>query len=278
MVNMRKVSFLLLLVISLKGQAQADREQELTNWTIGLRAGGSLLPDFEDQQQKNFKLGFNGGVNTSYKLNKHFNLKLEVNFAQKGKSYSYDEKDNLFTSFNDLIGVIIDTSIIGSVQGFVDDGVYSTYKGYHRLGYVEVPLLAEINCYKFKLTAGPYLGILLNSYTKESLDQDIPLLDIVSPLIDSLGIGAFFVNSIINTSFPGYRETFVSESTSKTSFTQFNYGALIQLSYQMYENTFFEARYSRGLNSYLKDESDNIQLSSFTLSLAYNFGIKKLKK
>jgi hypothetical protein len=278
MVNMRKVLFLLLLVISLKGQAQADREQELTNWTIGLRAGGSLLPDFEDQQQKNFKLGFNGGVNTSYKLNKNFNLKLEVNFAQNGKSYSYDEKDNLFTSFNDLIGVIIDTSIIGSVQGFVDDGVYSTYKGYHRLGYVEVPLLAEINYYKFKLTAGPYLGILLNSYTKESLDQDIPLLDIVSPLIDSLGIGAFFVNSIINTSFPGYRETFVSESTSKTSFTQFNYGALIQLSYQMYENTFLEARYSRGLNSYLKDESDNIQLSSFTLSLAYNFGIKKLKK
>jgi hypothetical protein len=278
MVNMRNVLFLLLIVISLKVQAQADREQELTNWSIGLRAGGSLLPDFEDQQQKNFKLGFNGGVNTSYKLNKHFNLKLEVNFAQKGKSYSYDEKDNLFTSFNDLIGLIIDTSIIGSVQGFVDDGVYSTYKGYHRLGYVEVPLLAEINYYKFKLTAGPYLGILLNSYTKESLDQDIPLLDIVSPLIDSLGIGAFFVNSIINTSFPGYRETFVSESTSKTSFTQFNYGALIQLSYQMYENTFLEARYSRGLNSYLKDESDNIQLSSFTLSLAYNFGIKKLKK
>jgi hypothetical protein len=278
MVNMRNVLFLLLIVISLKVQAQADREQELTNWSIGLRAGGSLLPDFEDQQQKNFKLGFNGGVNTSYKLNKHFNLKLEVNFAQNGKSYSYDEKDNLFTSFNDLIGVIIDTSIIGSVQGFVDDGVYSTYKGYHRLGYVEVPLLAEINYYKFKLTAGPYLGILLNSYTKESLDQDIPLLDIVSPLIDSLGIGAFFVNSIINTSFPGYRETFVSESTSKTSFTQFNYGALIQLSYQMYENTFLEARYSRGLNSYLKDESDNIQLSSFTLSLAYNFGIKKLKK
>jgi len=278
MVNMRNVLFLLLIVISLKVQAQADREQELTNWSIGLRAGGSLLPDFEDQQQKNFKLGFNGGVNTSYKLNKHFNLKLEVNFAQKGKSYSYDEKDNLFTSFNDLIGLIIDTSIIGSVQGFVDDGVYSTYNGYHRLGYVEVPLLAEINYYKFKLTAGPYLGILLNSYTKESLDQDIPLLDIVSPLIDSLGIGAFFVNSIINTSFPGYRETFVSESTSKTSFTQFNYGALIQLSYQMYENTFLEARYSRGLNSYLKDESDNIQLSSFTLSLAYNFGIKKLKK
>jgi hypothetical protein len=278
MVNMRNVLFLLLIVISLKVQAQADREQELTNWSIGLRAGGSLLPDFEDQQQKNFKLGFNGGVNTSYKLNKHFNLKLEVNFAQKGKSYSYDEKDNLFTSFNDLIGLIIDTSIIGSVQGFVDDGVYSTYNGYHRLGYVEVPLSAEINYYKFKLTAGPYLGILLNSYTKESLDQDIPLLDIVSPLIDSLGIGAFFVNSIINTSFPGYRETFVSESTSKTSFTQFNYGALIQLSYQMYENTFLEARYSRGLNSYLKDESDNIQLSSFTLSLAYNFGIKKLKK
>lgn len=275
---MRNVLFLLLIVISLKVQAQADREQELTNWSIGLRAGGSLLPDFEDQQQKNFKLGFNGGVNTSYKLNKHFNLKLEVNFAQKGKSYSYDEKDNLFTSFNDLIGLIIDTSIIGSVQGFVDDGVYSTYNGYHRLGYVEVPLSAEINYYKFKLTAGPYLGILLNSYTKESLDQDIPLLDIVSPLIDSLGIGAFFVNSIINTSFPGYRETFVSESTSKTSFTQFNYGALIQLSYQMYENTFLEARYSRGLNSYLKDESDNIQLSSFTLSLAYNFGIKKLKK
>jgi len=275
---MKKVCLILLLSASYSSiNAQYASEQQFTKWTIGARAGGSLLPDFKEQLQNNYNLGFNAGLTGAYKLNKYLSIKTEVNFAQKGKSYSYNETQSLFTSFNQIIGAIIDTSIIGTVQGYVDDGVYSTYKGYHKLGYVEMPLLAEATFYKFKLAAGPYVGLLVKSYTKESLNQNIPLLDLISPAIDSLGFAAFLVQGLIDSSFPGYKETFTSESTNTDKFTQWNYGFLVQLCYQIHQNTFLEARYSKGLNSYLQDNSNNIQLSTFTLSLAYNFGIKKLK-
>lgn len=275
---MKKRITLLLFLAYVQLHAQSLDEQQLSKWSIGLRAGGSLLPDFDDQLLNNYKLGLNGGVTGSYKLNKYLLLKTEVNFAQKGKSYAYLQTQSLFTSFNQLIGAIIDTSIIGTVQGYVDDGVYSSYKGYHKLGYIEMPLLAELSYYKFKIAAGPYIGLLVKSYTIESLDQDIPLLDIISPAIDSLGFAAVFVNGLINTTFPGYRQTKTSESTNSDKFTTWNYGFTAQVSYQIYQNTFLEARYAKSLSNYLKDESESQQLSTFTLSLAYNFGLKKLKK
>lgn len=258
-------------------KAQLANEQQYSKWGLGLRAGGSLLPDFDDQFQNNYKLGLSGGVTGTYKVNKHFGVKFEANITQRGKSYSFSEKDNLFTSFNDLIGMLIDTSLIGSVQGYIDDGVYSDYKGYHKLTYVELPLLAEFSVQRFTLSAGPYFGYLIRSYTKESLDQNIPLLDLVSPVIDSLGFAAVFVKALINSSFPGYESTSISESTASNSFTKLNYGFLVQLSYQIYDQTMLEARFSRNLNSYLINDKNNLQLSNFTLSLIYNFRFKKQK-
>jgi hypothetical protein len=276
------VKKLFLLFLFLLGfnqtKAQSASESQLSKWSIGIRAGGSLLPDFENQLQNNFKMGINGGIYGAYKLNKHISLKTELGFSQRGKSYSYTETQSLFTSFNEIIGAIVDTNIIGGIQGFVDDGVYSNYEGYHKTTYFEIPLLSEITLYKFKLTTGPYVGFLMRSYTKESLDQNIPLLDLISPAIDSLGFAAIFVESLISASFPGYRETYNSESTSTDIFTKLNYGILFQLSYQLHQNTFLEARFTRSLNNYLLDDPKNKQLSNFTLSVAYNFGLKKLKK
>ena len=274
---MSKILLSILILTSTLLNAQNITERQLSNWGIGVRAGGSLLPDFEREIQNNYKLGFNGGISGSYKINKYFLLKTEVSFAQKGKSYSKNETQSLFTSFNQILGAIIDTSIIGAVQGYVDDGVYSSYKGYHKLGYLEMPLLAEASFYKFKITAGPYVGLLVKSYTKETLDQNIPLLDLLSPAIDSLGFAAFFVNGLISSSFPGYRQTLVSENTNSDKFTKWNYGYMVQLSYEIYQNTYLEAKYSRCLNNYLISDKSSIQLSTFTLSLAYNFGLRKLK-
>lgn len=275
---MKKALLLFLMLQLTLTQAQNINNQNMSKWSIGARAGFSLLPDVEDQLQKNYKLGINAGGNISYKCNKYLTIKTEVNYTQKGKSYMFEKKESLFTNFNFILASIIDTSIINSAQGFVDDGVYSTYKGYHKLSYVELPLLAEVNFYKFKITAGPYVSILVNAYTKESLDQNIPLLDLINPTLNSSGFSGFLFNGLINNTFPGYKETFTSESTSTTNFTQVNYGFILYLSYQIHSNTFLEARYSRGLNSYLIDTNDNIPLSSFTLSLAYNFALKKLKQ
>lgn len=274
----KKLLYLFMCIGLSQINAQNANDQQISKWELGPRAGFNLLPDFEDQLQNNFKIGLNGGLKGSYKFNKNLAIKMELNFTQKGKSYSNTKTDHLFTSFNELLGAFIDTSTISSLQGVVDDGIYSSYNGYHKLSYIEMPLLAEATFYKFKLSAGPYVGLLIKSYTKETLNQNIPLLDIVSPLIDSLGFAAIFVNNLINTSFPGYRQTSITESTFSSNFTKINYGFLMQLSYQIHPQTFLEVSYSRALNSYLNDKSNNIQLTTFTLSLTYNFGLKKLKK
>lgn len=273
---LKKVFFFFLVLGFYQTKAQSAAESPLSKWSIGIRAGGSLLPDFNEHLQNNFKLGVNGGIYGSYKINKLLTLNAEFCVSQRGKSYSYNETQSLFTSFNQIIGAIIDTNLVGDIQGFIDDGVYSSYKGYHKLTYFEIPLLAELNLYKFKLKAGPYVGFLIKSYTKESLDQNIPLLDLISPAIDSLGFAALLVQGLIDSSFPGYKETFITESTTNDVFTKINYGVLFQVSYQIHQNVFLEARFTRNLNSYLVDDTNNLQLSNFTLSLAYNFGIKKL--
>jgi hypothetical protein len=272
-----KIVFLLLLTSKILF-AQLDRDPNPVKWQIGARMGGSLLPEKNELEQNQFKIGFNGGINTHYKINKYWGLKAEFNFSQKGKAYSFNDKQSLFSSFNQIISPILDTSIIGAVQGFVDDGVYSSYKGYHKLGYLEMPILAELTFYKFKFTAGPYVGLLVQAYTKESLDQNIPLLDLISPAIDSLGIAAFLIQGLIDASFPGYNQTEITESTESSSFTKVNYGFLAQISYQIHQNLYLEARYSRALNNYLIQNANNAQLSTFTLSLAYNFDLKRLKK
>ena len=90
---MKKALLLFLLLELTKTQAQELRDQQMSKWSLGVRAGMSLLPDFEDQLQKNYKLGINAGINTSYKLNKYLSFKTEVNYTQKGKSYSFQDKE-----------------------------------------------------------------------------------------------------------------------------------------------------------------------------------------
>lgn len=58
----------------------------------------------------------NAGVTGTYKFNKHLGIKLEANITQRGKSYSFSETDHLFTSFNNIIGMLIDTSLINQYK------------------------------------------------------------------------------------------------------------------------------------------------------------------
>lgn len=270
------ILFFLIMPCGYSALAQTSGNNKYTPWVLDLRAGGALMPDFENELQNNFKLGFDAGVSAAYKFNKTFSLKTELLFTQKGKSYSYQTKQSLLSNFNGLLGSFIDTTLIGSVQGFVDDGVYSNYRGYNKLTYLEIPLLAEVNIYKFKLTAGPYIGFLIAAKNKEELKQDIPLLDLLSPGIDSLGFAAFLVKGLISSTFPGYNQTQVTESSETAAFTQLNYGYMIRLSYEIHKNTFLEARYTSALNSYLTDPEQKISLSSFSLGLSYAIGIKKM--
>jgi hypothetical protein len=274
---MRTKLFLLFILSHCLTFAQSDIKKPHTKFDLGIRFGGSLLPDVDDQIQKNYKLGMNGAVNVSYKLNKYLRLKAEVSFAQKGKSYNYSDTISLFTNFNELINTIVDTSLISLLRGFVNDNVYSSYNGYHKLGYLEMPLLLEATYYKFKFSAGPYIGLTIKSYTKEYLNQEIPLIDLISPAIDSLGTSAFLINSSINSIFPGYNQTSITESTNTDQFTVWNVGYILQIGYQIHANTFLEASYSKAFNNYLIDNTNNYRLAAFTLSLRYNFELNKLK-
>ena len=269
-------SLLIMCVISMQVNAQTSTETTSSKWQMGLRVGGNLLPNQSDLDQTEFKLGLNSGITAAYKVNKWLSVKTELSFSQKGQGYVYSEKTSLLKTFNDLIGTVIDTSTLGSIAGYVDDNVNSNYKGYNKVGYLEIPVMAAFTCEKFTVSAGPYVGYVVKALNKEQLSQTSPLLDLISPAIDSLGFAAALVKGLINNAFPGYKQPVLTESTETNLFEQFNYGFVAQVGYQMERNLYLELRYSQALTNYLvADRGDNIKLKAITVSLHYSFNLKK---
>lgn len=270
---MKKLYLLMLLLGSL--QVLAQSEQQLSKWSVGGSVYGNLLPEKDNLEQLFFKPGVSAGINAGYKFNEHFTLKTGLMFAQKGKMYHKEDTLSLLKSFNGLIGTIVDTGIVNSVAGYINDKVYSHYEGYNRLGYIEIPLLAEFSGSHFKFAAGPYIGLLVNAHTKESLKQDIPALDLIKPVIDSLGFAAALVQGMVQSAFPGYNQPYITETSETADFVQLKYGYMIQLSYKIYPNTFLELRFSQSLNDYLKNDPDHTKIMALSIGVNYSFHLRK---
>lgn len=287
---MKKLILLIYIGIStLNSTAQSVSEMPNKRWSIGLDAGANLLPNKDNFNQTYFKTGLYAGVNSTYTFSKTFSVNLGLTLCQKGSAYSYETRESLLSGLGQALdglgGVLgglgtgldglLDSSLIQMAQSYVDDGVYSTYRGYNKVTYAEIPLLAEISYHRFKFAAGPYLGMVVSAQTKETLNQNIPFLDLISPAIDSLGFAAPLIKGFIGSSYPGYKTTALTETSNTDKYTQWNYGYLVKIAFQIYPNTYLEARYSQAMNTYLKVDSNNKKLTALTVNLKYNFGLKK---
>ncbi len=248
---------------------------------IGPKLGLNIIPTYKTEAfGQTYHLGINSGIATKVVLNKHFSISPEVLYTVKKKTYSFSSTESLFANFNSgFTGGLIDSAILNTVSGFLNDTVYSNTVGAVSLSYIELPLLATYHIGSFDFSAGPYFAFLIRSAYKESLTQKSQLLDLFLPLIDSVQFVGPLVSSLINSQFPGYKSPQLTESTDKMFFRTFDYGFLVDIGYRLNENFKLNIRYSIGsLNYRYVPLAKHDVNKSAQLSLTYLVGIKSKTK
>jgi hypothetical protein len=243
-------------------------------FSYGPRLGLNLNPQPQNSVSGTTYLNsFNGGFVGRYQINNWFSVKSELNYNTKRKTYSFDKKQSLLSDLNAILDGVVDTSLLNSFGDFINDTVYSFYKGSDVLRFIELPVMGFINYKNFELGAGFYLGYLHKANSKEELKQESALLDIILPAIDSIQFVGPLLTNILTSSYPGYKSASTTESSLKTPFKNFDYGFITELTYHSSDKLFFSVRYSRGFNNYrINPLRSNDVYNTFTLSLGYSFG------
>lgn len=264
---------------------------------LGLRAGMNLLPTSKDEVTgKQLYSGFNGGGVFVKHFTKHISLKAELNYTTKTKQFKYNETSSLFNTLGSLLGGLtggfgggtggfggissgaIDT-LTSSLSKYVNDTVYSYYRGINKFGFIELPLIVTYSIKQFDFGVGGYAALLVSAKSKTELTQKSDLLTLIQPAIDSLGFAANIVNGIIDGAYPGLKKPQITESSKKDGFIKVDYGFIADLTYHYLPHLFFNFRYQYGFPNYrihpLK-KPDNF--SSFTFSFGYLFNLKNTGK
>jgi hypothetical protein len=243
-------------------------------YSVAPRLGLNLNTEpFSEIYGYSYLNSFNGGVQGRYQLNKWFSIKTEINYNTKKKTYQYQTKQSLLKSFSNNLGGLIDTSLISTIQPFLNDTIYSYHKGSDVLRFIELPVMATVNYKQFELSSGFYLGYLLKAFNKDELTQKSALLDMVLPAVDSIRFIGPLISGIINSSYPGYKSPYITESSNKSAYRAFDYGFIAELTYHSTDRLFFSFRYARGFQNYrVTALRSNDVYNTFTFSLGYTFG------
>ncbi len=249
------------------------------DWNFGARAGINLLPVPKDEVmgRQNYT-GFNGGLFVSKRVYKKLALKVELNYTGKAKQYSYSEKASLLSSFGNILGGLVNNSTISSVTQYVNDTVYSNYKGVDKLGFIEIPVILTYNVKQFDFGIGGYTSFLITAKSKQELTQSSSFYNLLQPVIDSLGFAGTLLNGVIDGTYPGLKAPVITESTSKDMFVKVDYGMIADITYHYAPNLFFNLRYQYGFPNYRispLQKPDNY--TSFTFSFGYQFGWTRRK-
>jgi hypothetical protein len=263
---MKKGAFIFLLFLS--------SNTVFSQFSFGPRVGLNLNPQSKSNVYGTEYLNsFNGGLMGRYRLNSWLSFKAEVNYNTKRKKYSFTTQESLLTNLNKTLDGLIDTSILNSAGSFINDTVYSYYKGTDAARFVELPIMAYANYKNFEIGAGMYLGYLVKVNSKEELNQESALLDIILPAIDSIQFVGPLVSGILTSSYPGYKAPALNESSSKSAFRVLDYGFISEITYHTSDRLFFSFRYSRGFNNYRLNPIRSMDVyNTFTLSTGYTFG------
>lgn len=243
--------------------------------SFGPRIGANLIPfTNEDPYGSTFKMSFNGGGVMRYHLNKNFSLRTELYYTGKKKQYEFEETSRLLNSLGGLAGSFIDTSLVGGVLNFINDTVYSHYKGISTAHFIELPLMAAFHYKNLEVGAGLTFSYLTRSKVTEELTQESALLDLVYPFIDSIQFFGPIIKGVINNTFPGYSKPSVYESTNNSFLKRFDMGMIADISYHTNERLYFNFRYTRSFTNYrVNPLKDKDYYSSFTFGIGYSFGL-----
>ncbi|MBK8610157.1 MAG: PorT family protein [Chitinophagaceae bacterium] len=149
---MRKIFFVLLLVVTLPGFAQRNKvDGEHENFfRFGIKAGANINKITGKSYKDGFNFNFQAGAFLQFNFSSRFGLQPEVNFVQTSAEFSNDVND----IYNDLFR--------------------SGSQKKSKLNFLEVPVLLNINVgssKRVKLQIGPAYGGLLKQ-TVDSLKNN----------------------------------------------------------------------------------------------------------
>lgn len=247
---------------------------------VGPKAGLNIIPLEKTELSGNsFALGFHAGGVFEYRFNNWFSLSTDILYSAKRKTYEKLATESLYKKVEGMLSMFMDSSsnmidsVIGGFSGYVNDTVYSRTKGFVKMGFAEIPVLAKFRYKSFSFSAGPYVALLFSNSATEELTQEIPLLKTIEPVLDTVP----FLPQLIKGMFPGYSEPDVTEIASSDEIKVIDFGFVADITYQTSDNITFSIRYTRGIPNYRSPElRKNDCLSTINISIGYLFSLGKL--
>ena len=262
---MKKSIVILLVAAACFTKTKAQEFQ----FNYGPRVGLTVMPvEKNETLGTSFQLGFIGGAYFSYNISNRFSIRPELNYSLKKQFSTSADTTDVLSGLGDLVGQGLEG--IELPEG-INLNAYSNTRSQHTLHYIEIPVLATVHLSNVKISAGPYVGMLVGAKTISETKQDIPLFSIID-LGEQIPFFDFFVNSL----FPGYNEPITSETSGTSNFNKIDLGAIADITYQLDNNLSFGIRYQQGFIDFRKNYSGDKKLqSSLQVLLGYNFGKKK---
>ncbi len=268
--SIKKYSLLLTVLLSNHFFAQK------LSFAIGPKFGltYSKLSRVNDDVRPNDKIGIHAGIKFYYPIKEHFSLGAEILFNQRASDYQYVEKTNFFSLLEKSFGGFgmsqsIQDSIVKYAGAFINDTVYNKYSASVRLNYLEIPIAATFHFNGGFVSAGVSPCILLTNKATETLKQDVPLLDITSKYIDSLG----FIGGFIYGVTPAYKKAKVETKTELSAPKKFDLHCFAEFGIETTYGLQMSTRFTYGLiKTSMNEHVKATNLMAFMFSVGYLFG------
>jgi hypothetical protein len=268
--------YIIALLFSITFQIQIVSAQISAGPMLG--ANLSRLDDFSVNKQM-MRHGLYAGLYGKYQFNDWFSAGLEVAWSEKSVTFTGSESYSALKVLQDRLSMVIPgfpdikdilDLITGSTGIAFSDSVYETSSGLVSFQYIEVPVKTSFRYKKFSFDAGGYVSYLAGASTEETLNQDIPLFDMIPP--SSFDQVIPFLSGFIYSTFPALKEPVTSVSTSVKDFQMFDYGLTGGFSYYPDQFLTLSLSYSHGLANNLspslpKDRNHSVIRFSVTYNI-----------
>jgi ribosome-associated toxin RatA of RatAB toxin-antitoxin module len=234
--------------------------------TYGIRAGLNLIPVSGTSLDYNnlLKPGLNAGGYFNYSLNKHFQLRTELYYSYKTTQYSRTDTASMLP----IIQLVTGSSgeDMGGFADLFDWNVYQNTNAKVNMNYIELPVMLSYTPFDFlSISFGIYGSYLFSANSVITYKEEIPLLEATNILESSPE--AYF---ILNRFFPAYEEPRISQTSSTSRFSSFDFGVISDISLKTEKDIIIGFRYLKGFWDFSKESlSTQNTHSAFQLVLAY---------
>lgn len=269
-----------LLVMVLSGIAHAQKNEHFGLSFTPRAAVNFSYAGLDDQETKSFKISPEGGIEVKLDLSKHLGITAGVYYTQRAKYYVYYKTQSFFTDLsNSFFGSIpgADTlieSFLGVTSDYVNDTIYSTYRGKVNIQYLQVPVMASLDLGDFSISAGAYIAFKLKARSLETLTQNFPLLKTFEPALSDSAIAPYI--GLFTSQYTALNEPQISGSGILSWVNNMDFGLMGQLSARFSQRFQMATMVSYGLKNY-SNNSGLYPGKHFSVSMSLGFTLGKIK-